>query len=74
MFGKIYKKSQHLGVWSQRYVVIKSEGIYSYRDENKEENYSFFISKSNVKYMWTRLELTSSTFLVIKIKHGLLKT
>lgn len=73
MVGKILKKSQHFGAWSQRYVVIKQEGIYSYRDETKEDSHSYFIEKPSIKYIWTRLEITSK-FLIIKIKHGITKT
>lgn len=38
--------------WEQRYMVINTEGIFSYK--NVDDNYSFEIKKETIKYMWTR--------------------
>lgn len=73
IFGQILKKSQHLKIWKQRYVVIKKEGIYSYRSHNREQNHSFFIPRANIKYIWTRLDFIHK-FLVLKVKHGIYQT
>ncbi len=34
IYGNILKKSQVLGNWETRFVVIKKDGIYSYKDCN----------------------------------------
>lgn len=62
-----------LGNWEKRYVVIKRNGIYSYRNSSQDEPHSFYINNESIKYMWTRFEKIES-FLIIKIKHGLYKT
>lgn len=46
-YGKIYKKSQILGRWEERLIVINREGIYSYKKFN--EKHSMFISGASVK-------------------------
>lgn len=51
--GKIYKKSQHLKEWNERYVVVQKDGIFSFKT-GTETNFSFQIEKSSIKYMWTR--------------------
>ena len=32
--GFIFKKSKYLKKWSKRYVVINSEGLFSYKEKN----------------------------------------
>lgn len=54
-------------------MVVKKDGIYSYKNSMQEENYSFFINSESVKYIWTRFEKTDG-YLIIKIKHGIFKT
>ena len=34
IYGKIYKKSQVLGKWDERFVVINKDGIFSYKSFN----------------------------------------
>lgn len=73
IYGNILKKSQVLGNWETRFVVIKKDGIYSYKDCNTQAPHSFYINNSNIKYIWTRFDIHEK-FLVIKIKHGVYKT
>lgn len=48
------KRSQVLGNWETRFVVVKKDGIYSYKDSMQEASYSFEISSESIKYIWTR--------------------
>lgn len=65
--GCIMKKSQHVKKWEERFVVINSEGLFSFKDPSKK--HSFMIKTSSVKYIYTRFEVHNK-HLVVKIKHG----
>lgn len=71
IYGKIFKKSQILGKWEERLIVINKEGIYSYKRFN--EKHSMFISGTTLKEIWTRFEIEEHR-LVIKILHSSTKT
>ena len=51
-YGRLYKKSQVLGKWDERLIVIKNDGLYSYKSWN--EKHTMFISRYSVKEIWTR--------------------
>lgn len=46
-YGKIFKKSQILGKWEERLIVINRDGIFSYKKFN--EKHSMFIAGNSVK-------------------------
>jgi hypothetical protein len=73
IYGHIMKRSQNFGKWEQRFVVIKKNGIFSYRDSCVRESYSFHISNDSIKYLWTRFDFIGNS-LIIKVKHGMTKT
>jgi hypothetical protein len=73
IYGNIMKRSQTIGKWEQRFVVIKKNGIFSYRNSCIKESYSFHISNDSIKYLWTRFDFVSNS-LIIKVKHGVTKT
>lgn len=73
IYGNIYKKSQILGNWESRFIVIKTDGIYSYLDNNTAKTHTFEIPSETVKYIWTRFNFHQG-FLIIKVKHGISKT
>lgn len=54
-------------------MVVRKNGIYSYKNSSQEENYSFCIASDSIKYIWTRFEKIDD-FLVVKVKHGIFKT
>ena len=55
IFGKIYKKSQVLGKWQERFVVINRDGLFSYKGFN--EKYSIHIQDKTIRELWTRFDL-----------------
>ena len=67
----VLKKSQHLGKWDYRFIVINSEGLFSYRNPN--EPYTLCIKGKSLKYIWTRFDMEKG-HLVVKLKHGIDKT
>lgn len=66
MAGEILKKSQFVGRWDLRKVVI-TDRIESF----KNDVCTFEIT--NIKEIWTRFDVHKDN-LVIKLRHGLLKT
>ena len=66
MTGILLKKSQYLGRWDQRRMVI-TERIQSF----KEEVCTFEIA--GVRELWTRFEVHKDC-LVVKVRHGMAKT
>ena len=52
IYGKIFKKSQILGRWEERLIVVNEMGLYSYKRFN--EQHSMFIGAKSVKEVWTR--------------------
>mgnify|MGYP000866549187 FL=1 len=70
--GFIYKKSQVLGKWDRRFVIINKRGLYSFKDQN-EIKPTFSINAEDMKYMWTRFDIEMGD-LVIKVKYGSSKT
>ena len=54
-------------------MVVKKEGILSYRDGESVGGHTFEIKKESVKYIWTRLELLQK-WLIVKIKWGVHQT
>ena len=69
IFGQIYKQSQFFKKWDERYVVIKNDGLYSYKSSKKIEKHSFFIPKQSIKHIETNFEVLKD-FLILKIKYG----
>ncbi len=69
--GFIYKKSQFLGNWELRFVVMNDEGLFYFK--NPTDNHSFSIKANSAKYLWTRFDIVNDR-LVIKIKHGMEQT
>ena len=54
IYGNIYKKSQIMGKWVKRFIVVKHNGIFSYKNPHLPENPSFSIHQKSIKYIWTR--------------------
>ena len=52
IYGKINKKSQVLGNWEERFILINKEGIFSYKKFNQK--HSMFIAAGSINEMWTR--------------------
>ena len=71
IYGKLNKKSQVLGKWEERFIVINKEGLFSYKKFN--EKHSWSIPSGGIKEMWTRFEVQDN-LLIIKIHHGSKKT
>ena len=69
--GYVFKKSQYLGKWSKRWLIVRHDGLHSYNTDNHKE--TFFIQSETIKYIWTRFE-TVNDYFVLKIKHGVRKT
>lgn len=67
MHGNIYKQSQYKKKWEMRYIVINSEGLFSYK--NTTQSYSFSIRSDKIQYLWTRFDI-HNRFLVIKLRYG----
>ena len=66
MAGDILKKSQFVGRWDLRKVVI-TDRIESFKNDIS----TFEIS--NIKEIWTRFDVHKDN-LIVKLRHGLLKT
>jgi hypothetical protein len=66
MAGCLLKKSQFLGKWAERKMVV-SDRIESYR------NGKCTFSMRNIREVWTRFDLYEE-FLVVKVRHGSEKT
>lgn len=49
--GFIFKKSKYLHLWQKRYVVINTEGLFSYKEVN--QNYTVFIPMEDVRVLST---------------------
>jgi len=70
--GFIYKKSQVIGKWERRFIIINKRGLFSFKDQNQVKP-SFTIPAEEVKYMWTRFDIEMGD-LIIKVKFGSTKT
>ena len=46
-YGKLYKKSQVLGNWEERFIVLNKDGIFSYKKFNEKP--TIVISASTIK-------------------------
>jgi hypothetical protein len=55
IYGRLNKKSQVLGKWEERFIVINKEGIYSYKKFH--EKHTIHIAVGSIKEMWTRLDI-----------------
>lgn len=64
----MHKKSQFLGKWERRYIIINKVGLYSFKDITDPEP-SFVIYGTSIKYIWTRFEVELRD-LIVKVKHG----
>lgn len=71
IYGKILKKSQMLGKWEERFIVINKEGIYSYKKFN--EKHSMYIPNGQIREIWTRFEIIEN-MLIVKMEYGGTKT
>lgn len=47
VFDRIFKKSQIIGTWEERFVIIKADGLYSYRSLKSKP--TMFISLKEMK-------------------------
>lgn len=71
VFDRILKKSQIIGTWEERYVIIKPEGLYSYRILKSKP--TMFISLKEIKEVQTQFEIYKE-LLVIKLIYNNTKT
>lgn len=71
IFGKLNKKSQVIGKWEERFIVINKEGLFSYKKFN--EKHSWSIASGTIKEIWTRFEIQDN-LLIVKVHHGSKKT
>lgn len=66
MAGPLLKKSQYLGKWAERRMVV-TDRIESFRGGKCT------FSMRNIRELWTRFDLHEDC-LVVKVRHGLEKT
>lgn len=72
--GNIFKKSQILCNWEERFVRITSRGICSYKEDDKWLRQTFFIPNKSIKFIETRFELHNGCFLIVKIRYDFLSS
>lgn len=53
--------------------MLNSEGVFSYKSGLKKEDYSFFIDRRSIEYLWSRFDMIDN-YLIVKIKHGMKQT
>jgi hypothetical protein len=70
-FDLIFKKSQIIGAWEERFVIIKPDGLYSYRSLKSKP--TMFISLKEVKEVQTQFEIYKD-LLVVKLVYNTTKT
>lgn len=70
-FDRIFKKSQIIGTWEERFVVIKPDGLYSYRSLKSKP--TMFISLKEMKELQTQFEIYKD-LLVVKLVYNTTRT